>query len=188
MNSVFRLIAGITALLSLALASAPSQAISVVGSLGWQPVPATCAIATNIGYNLTERKLRFQCGPSSVQFSCTPASAVNFSVPNQRITVACASNTVTALVSTWTPFQGAPAQTCVMNDFDYNTVERTVSFACTNSPSVRRTCYATTLPPAPDYIAGTVEFAYCPDAAFELVGHSGFEEGELWRPTFGQAP
>lgn len=187
-NSMFRWLAGVTALLGLALASAPSQAISVVGNLGWQPVPATCAVATNISYNLAQRKFKFQCGPTSVQFSCTPAAAVNFSVPNQRVTVACASNTITALTSTRSVTPDGQPQMCSMNDFDFNLQERTVSFTCTSSPSIRRTCYAETLPLQIDYVAATVNLGYCPEADMELIGHAGFEEGELWRPTFGQSP
>lgn len=188
MSSVLRLATGLFALMGMALASAPSQAISVVGSLGWQPVPAICAVATNIQYNLGQRKLRFQCGPASVQFSCTPATGVNFSVPNQRLTVACAANTVTAVTSTRTIVPGGRTETCNMNNFNFNAQERTVSFTCTASPSIPRNCYAESLPPVIDYATATVSLGYCPDADLELVGHSGFEEGELWRPTFGQSP
>ncbi len=188
MNSVFRLLAGVTALLGLALASAPSQAIAVVGSLGWQPVPATCAVATNINYNIAQRKFKFQCGPTSVQFSCTPAAAVTFSVPNQRVSIACASNTVTAVTSTRTETVGGATRTCTMNNFDFNIAERTVSFSCTNSPSIPHWCYAASLPPVINYETATVDLGYCPEAVDELVGHSGFEDGELWRPTFGQSP
>lgn len=187
-NSVIRLAAGLVALLGLALASAPSQAISVVGNLGWQPVPAICAVATNINFNLAQRKLRFQCGPTSVQFSCTPAAAVSFSVPNQRVTVACAANTVTALTSTRTLVPGGRTETCNMNNFDFNAQERTVSFTCTASPSIPRNCYAESLPPVIDYANATVSLGYCPDADLELIGHSGFEDSELWRPTFRQTP
>ena len=107
MNSLFRLLAGVTALLGLALASAPSQAISVVGGLGWQSVPATCAVATDINFNLAQRKLNLPLRPASVQFTCTPSSCGELrALPNATITIACASSTVTALASTWSPFRG----------------------------------------------------------------------------------
>ncbi|MEO6065048.1 MAG: hypothetical protein ABIP49_04620 [Lysobacterales bacterium] len=188
MNSVFRLLAGVTVLLGLALASAPSQAISVVGNLGWQPVPAACVEATNVRFNIADRKLRFSCGTAAVQFTCTPAGNVVFATANQRVSVACASNTVTAVTSTRMDAPEGATLTCNMNNFDFNATERTVSFTCTNSPSIPHWCYAASLPPAINYETGTVDLGYCPDAVNELVGHSGFEEGELWRPTFGQSP
>ncbi len=188
MNSVFRLLAGVTVLLGLALASAPSHAISVVGTLGWQPVPATCLEATNVRFNIADRKLRFACGPTAVQFTCTPAGNVVYATATQSVSVACVSNTVTAVTSTRVRFVGSTPVTCNMSNFDFNAIERTVSFTCTNSPSVPHWCYAANLPPVINYETGTVDLGYCPDAVNELMGHSGFEDGELWRPTFGQSP
>ena len=188
MKSAFRLLAGGLVWLGLSFAAAPSHAISVVGNLGWQPVPATCATATDVRFTLADRKLRFQCGPTSVQFACTPAGAVVYGVASQQVSVSCAANTLTAVTSTRTMFPGGPTITCDMNNFDFDTQERTVSFTCTASPSIRRNCYAESLPPAIDFSTGTVSLGYCPDADLELVGHSGFEDGELWRPTFGQSP
>ncbi len=186
MNSGIRWFSGLALLLGFAFASAPTHAISVVGHLGWQPVPATCSVATNVRFSLTDFKMRFQCGVA--QFACVPAAPLSYNSTLQRLTVACKSNTVTDITSTWIPFAGAPAQSCTALDFDFDTREQTVSYSCTNSPSVRRICYTSLLPPVPDYIAGEVNFGYCPDAAFELIGHSGFEEDEVWRPTFGQEP
>jgi len=184
-TSAFRLIAILASLFGLALASAPSQAISVVGSLGWQPVPAVCSVANNVRFEVLTHKLRFECGPSSVQFSCAPAGPISYNATLQRLTVTCASNTVTGLAVNWTPTQGGTPLACSGIDFDFDTQEQTVSYFCSNSPSQRRICYASGSPPTPDFEAGTVDFGYCPDAAFELIGHSGFESGENWRPTFG---
>ena len=188
MKSAFRLLAGGLVWLGLALAAAPSQAISVVGNLGWQPVPETCSVATNVRFTLADRKLRFQCGPTSVQFACTPAATVAYGLATQQVSVACQANTVAAVTSTRTMFPGGPTVSCNMTDFDFNTQERTVSFRCTASPGIQRNCYAESLPPAIDYVAATVNLGYCPDADLELIGHSGFEDGELWRPTFGTSP
>ncbi len=189
MKSAFRLLAGGLVWLGLALAAAPSQAISVVGNLGWQAIPATCSVATNVRFTLADRKLRFECGPTSVQFSCTPAAAVSYGLSSQQVSVACVSNTISAVGSTWSPFPGAPSITCgSMTDFDFNTEERTVTFTCPSISSQPRTCYTSALPPTPDFVTGTVALGYCPEAAFELIGHAGFEEGELWRPNFGQSP
>jgi len=187
MKSAIRLLAGGLVWLGLALAAAPSQAISVVGNLGWQPIPATCSVASNVRFTLADRKLRFQCGPTAVQFSCTPAATVHYGMASQQVSVACAANTVTAVTSTRT-LPGGQTVSCNMNNFDFNTTERTVSFSCTNSPSIPHWCYASNLPPLIDFETGTVDLGYCPDAVNELVGHSGFEDGELWRPTFGQSP
>jgi len=188
MKSAIRLLAGGLVWLGLALAAAPSQAISVVGNLGWQPIPATCSVATNVRFTLSDRKLRFQCGPTSVQFSCSPAATVQYGISSQQVSVACAANTVTAVTSTRSISPGGATFSCNMIDFDFNSQERTVSFTCTASPSIRRNCYAESLPPVIDYETGTVSLGYCPEADMELVGHSGFEDGELWRPTFGQSP
>lgn len=188
MKSAFRLLAGGLVWLGLALAAAPSQAISVVGNLGWQAVPGTCTVATNVRFTLADRKLRFQCGPTAVQFTCSPAASVIYGLATQQVSVACQSNTVTAVTSTRTMFPGGPTQTCNMTDFDFDINERTVSFTCTASPSIRRNCYPESLPPVIDYVAATVSLGYCPDADLELIGHSGFEDGEMWRPTFGQSP
>ncbi len=201
MNSLTRLLAGVLVILGLGLAAAPSQAISVVGTLGWQPVPAVCNTASNVSYSIADRKVRFQCGVA--QFACTPAGSVAYSVMNQRITVACASNTVAGIGSTRSLVRDGATLACSsVQDFNYNAHDGTVSFVCPSLSSQVFTCYAsdtTSVPPPepgtpnatlpiPDYVNGLVDLGYCPDAYLELMGRNGFEDGEGWRPNFGQDP
>lgn len=201
MNSLSRLLAGVLVMLGLGLAAAPSQAISVVGSLGWQPVPQVCNNATNVRYTVSDRKVRFQCGVA--QFACTPAGSVAYSVMNQRVTVACASNTVDGIAGTRTRVVGGQVINCSsLQDFNFNAHDGTVSFVCPSLTTQVMTCYpsdVTTMPPPepgtpngslpiPDYVNGLVNLGYCPDAYLELLGRNGFEDGEGWRPIFGQQP